>query len=346
MPHDERMDGVARPPSWVALLTLMVHPPEPEPTVRGAIRSWPGEDESAGYFGWTAMAGDPLPVFTGLRLIADEQEAAVPPIRVWRDGERIRVEEPGGAVTLIVGDDTCWQFDREHDRPIASPRTALRYAGSGTELLTRREPAAFTGDDFTRPTGPVGATTFLGRTAWTVELAPPRHKPHPIQLVVDSETGLVLQQRNDGFGSVEEWVEFVVGEALDPALFAWTGPTRSAEDQRAEWGAREDADLAARRQWFNDNVTGSQLRVEVDLAPFVHEHDEQTGAFQASLGENHGGILARRPRSSEPWDLGWSETQHRWSTRRWEWALTFYGDQQPTASSVEALKQQLAETDT
>src|SRR5882757_495114 len=196
------------------------------------------------------------------------------------------------------------------------------------------------------PTDRVGATTFLGRTAWTVELAPPRHKPHPIQLVVDSETGLVLQQRNDGFGSVEEWVEFVAGEALDPALFAWTGPTRSAEDQRAEWGAREDADLAARRQWFNDNVTGSQLRVEVDLAPFVHEHDEQTGAFQASLGENHGGILARRPRSSEPWDLGWSETQHRWSTGRWDWALTFYGDQQPTASSVEALKQQLAETDT
>ncbi|HZE48712.1 MAG TPA: hypothetical protein VE074_04070, partial [Jatrophihabitantaceae bacterium] len=195
-------------------------------------------------------------------------------------------------------------------------------------------------------TGPVGATTFLGRTAWTVELAPPRHKPHPIQLVVDSETGLVLQQRNDGFGSVDEWAEFVVGEPLDPALFTWVGPTRSAEDQHAERQARHDADLAARRQWFSDNVTRSPLRVEFAITPFIHEYDERTGSFQARLGEFRGGMLARRPRSSEPWDLGWSETQHRWSTARWDWALTFYGDQQPTASSVEALKQQLAETDT
>jgi len=340
------MDDDSTPPSWVALLTLMVHGPDPEPTVRGAIRSWPGDDESAGYFGWTATAGDPLPVFTGVRPDSTDQRAAVRPIRVWRDGERIRIEEPDGAVNLIVGDDTCWQFDREHDTPIASPRTAVRYAGSGTELLTRREPAAFVGDDFTRPIGPVGATTFLGRPAWTVELAPPRHKPHPVQLVVDSGTGLVLQQRNDGFGSVDEWVEFIVGEPLDPALFAWAGRTRSAESQRAEWDAQHDADLAERHQWFSANVTNSPLRVEVNLRPFVHEYDELTGAFQASLGENHGGILARRPRSSEPWDLGWSETQHRWSTRRWDWALTFYGDQQPTASSVEALKQQLADTDT
>jgi hypothetical protein len=344
MPDDEPMDDVARPPSWVALLTLMVHAPDPEPTIRGAIRSWPGDDESAGYFGWTAMAGDPLPVFTGVRPDSADPSAAVPPIRVWRDGERMRIEEPDGAVNLIVGEDTCWQFDREHDIPIASPRTAVRYAGSGTELLTRREPAAFAGDDFTQPTGPVGATTFLGRPAWTVELAPPRHKPHPVQLVVDRDTGLVLQQRNDGFGSVDEWIEFVVGEALDPALFIWAGPTRSAEDQRAEWDAREDADLAARRQWFSDNVTGSALRVEVNLTPFVHEHDERTGAFQASLGEHHHGMLARRPRSSDPWDLRWSETQHRWSTARWDWALTFY-DNPPTASSVETLKQQLADTD-
>lgn len=169
-------------------------------------------------------------------------------------------------LTLMVHgpDTTCWQFDRNHETPLASPRTALRYAGSGTELLTRREPSAYTGDDFARPTGPVGGTTFLGRPAWTVEPAPPPHKPHPIQLVVDAETGIVLQQRNDGFGTVDDGVEFVVGEHLDPALFTWDGPTRSADDQHAEFEAR----------WEADQI----------------------------------GMLARRPRSEQPWDLQWSET--------------------------------------
>lgn len=339
MPDDGHVDDTAEPLSWVALLTLMVHAPDPEPTLRGAIRSWPGEEERAQAYGWTAFAGEPLPVLTGIRPTVDEQKAA-PPVRVWRDGQRIRIEEPDGTVNLIVGDTTCWQFDRDHDAPLASPDTALRYAGSGTELLTRREPDAFVGDDFTRPTGPVGATTFLGRPAWTVELAPPPHKPHPIQLVVDAETGIVLQERNDGFGTVDEWVEFVVGEDLDPALFTWDGPTRSAHDQRAEQEAEWESDLAERRRWFTDNVTAMPLRVELGLTVLVHDYDETTGAFQASLGDGHIGSLARRPRSDEPWDLQWAETQHRWHTARWDWAMTFYQDQ-PTPESVQALKRQL-----
>jgi hypothetical protein len=254
----------------------------------------------------------------------------------------MRIEEPDGAVNLIAGDSTCWQFDREHEAPLTSPRTALHYFGSGTELLTRREAGDFLGDDFTRPTGPVGATTFLGRSAWTVEIAPPRHKPHPMQLVVDAETGIVLQRRNDAFGSVDEWAEFIVGEPLDPALFVWTGPTRSAADQRAENDARHDADMAARRRWFSDNVTPSPLRVEVTLTPLVHDYDEQTGSFHASLGATHDGALARRPSSDQPWYLGWSGVQHRWSVGRWDWALSFHGDQ-PTPGSIEALKRQLAD---
>ena len=84
------------------------------------------------------------------------------------------------------------------------------------------------------------------------------------------------------------------------------------------------------------------LRVELNLGVLVHEHDDATGAFQASLGNGQIGQLARRPRAEEPWDLQWNEVQHRWSTPRWDWALSFH-DEEPTAHSVEALKQQLGD---
>ncbi len=332
-------DRAPEPPSWVELLTLMVHGPDSEPTLRGAIRSWHGDQETTEQLGWVAYSGEPPPVFTGSRPSIGQQQAAAP-IRVWRDGPRLRIEESDGTLNLIVGDTTCWQFDRDHDTPVASPRTALRYAGNGTGLLARRDPAGFAGDDFTRPTGPVGGTTFLGRPAWTVELAPPAHKPHPMQLVVDAETGIVLQQRNDGFGTVDEWVEFIVGDKFDPALFVWDGRTRSPDEETAELEAEWEADLAGRRQWFSENVTAAPLRVELDLTVLVHEYNEATGAFEASLGEPGMGMLARRPRSDAVWELGWAQTQHRWRTTRWDWALTFYHDE-PAPQSIEALKRQL-----
>lgn len=315
----------------------MVHGPDPEPSLRGAIRSWPEPD---GGFVWAGPSGKPLPVVTGVRPSVGGQTPP-PPIRVWRDRHRLRIEEPDGTLNLIVGDTTCWQFDPNHDSPLATPRTELRYHGSGTELLTRRDASEFLEDDFTRPTGRIGTTTFLGRRAWTVELAPPSHKPYPIQLVVDAETGIRLQQRNDGFGTVDEWVEFVVGESLDPGLFVWEGPSRSAADEGAKRLARHRAEIDSRRQWFAEHVTASPIRLELNLDVLVHQHDA-TGAFQASLGNHAIGMLARRPRSDQPWHLGWLHVQHRWSTPSWDWALTFHDDT-PSADSIDNLKRQLSE---
>jgi predicted enzyme related to lactoylglutathione lyase len=334
-------------PSWIELLTLMVHAPDPEPTIHGAIRSFAGRDETKGWFGWHSYGNDPLPVFAGARPIHEELEdqpaarpEALPPIRVWRDGHKIRIEEPDGQPDLIVDDTTCWRFDRAHDEPVASPRSALQFAMSGTELLTRREPTEFMGTDFTRPTGKVGATVFLGRPAWTVELAPPQHKPYPIQLVVDAETGIVLQQRNDGFGSVDEWVEFVVGDQLDADLFRWEGPVRDEANQRAISRVEHEAMMAARRSWFETNVASLPLRLELDIGVHVHEFDP-SGAFQAGLGDQGDlGALARRPHSDAAWDLHWHGTTHEWSDGSWDWAVTFFRDDFGP-ESLEVLKRQL-----
>jgi hypothetical protein len=324
----------------VQLLTLMVDGPDPEPTVRGSIRSDDGRDSSRGYFAWTSYEGGARPVIAGARPRLDET-AQRPPIRVWRDGAKLRIEEPDGSPNLIVGESTCWRFDREHATPVAAPAEAVHHVGQGTQLLRRRTADEFVGEDFTRPTGPVGATTFLGRAAWTVELAPPPHKPYPIQLVIDAETGLILHERNDGFGSVDEWVEFVVGEPLDPDLFTWSGPARDEADERATRWAEHERDMARRRQWFVTRVAPLPLRVELGVDVLLNVCDDTTGAFQATLGEGSSvGMLARRPRSDEPWDPGWSNVQHRWSDQRWDWALTVYDDQ-IDAAGLAALRRQL-----
>ena len=156
-------------PSWSVLVSLMVHGPDVEPTVRGSIRSIDGTDESRGDFAFSHPEGDPDPIFaasgTGSR-----SEVGASLLRVWRDGRHVRVEESDGAPNLIVGDGASWSFDRVHDQPLESLRAEVRYGYRGTGLLWRREAEGFLGRDFTQPTGPVGSTTFLGRQAWTVEL--------------------------------------------------------------------------------------------------------------------------------------------------------------------------------
>jgi hypothetical protein len=348
--------------SWVGLLTLMVD--GPDLPVRGLISSREGADASQRYFGFSVFAGEAMPVFAGFAEVgaadgpgaeaAEDPQADTPesighaveeePVltRVWRSGRRVRLEHPDGRPSLIVGNERCWQFRGGDPVPVESPSSAVAYQGNGTQLLHRRDAGEFTGGDFTRPTGPVGRTSFLGRPAYTVELAPPAHKPFPIQLVVDAETGLVLQQRNDGFGSVDEWVEIAVGEQLDDQLFGWQGPSRAEADERAEHERQWQADLAERADWFEANVAPLPLRLELELSVHVHVH-EADGSFEASIGESGLGALARRPASEQDWDLRWSEVQHRWSEGGWDWALSFH-DEQPTEAGLAALKQALGRT--
>jgi hypothetical protein len=153
----------------------------------------------------------------------------------------------------------------------------------------------------------------------------------------------VLQQRNDGFGTVTEWVELVVGEPLDPGLFTWTGPVRSAADEQAEWRAAHDRDMAERRRWFSDSVAPLPIAIELLADVDLHVYDDATGGFEASFG--HGfGSLARRPRSDEPWELHWERVQHRWSTPQWDWAVSMhYGELTP--AGLESLRRQLSDAD-
>ena len=79
----------------------------------------------------------------------------------------------------------------------------------------------WSGDDFTRPSGPAREVRFLGRSAWEIELAPPPRKPHPMQLIVDQQTGLVLREGNAAFGTFTEWTSLDLTAELPDDLFVW-----------------------------------------------------------------------------------------------------------------------------
>lgn len=99
---------------------------------------------------------------------------------------------------------------QRHDRP------ADHRPGSPTP---RRTQDRWEGDDFTLPTGPELATTLLGRAAWSVELAPPPHKPFPMQTVIDADTGLIMRAGSEAFGTFHEWTDLDTDADLPAALF-------------------------------------------------------------------------------------------------------------------------------
>src|SRR3954452_8502228 len=105
-------------PSWSVLVSLMVHGPDVEPTVRGTIRSV-DPTESRGAIAFTSAVDDPEPIIAGAGTWTSyHDDASV--IRVWRDGPRVRVEEPDGSPNLIVGEARTWSFEVSQELPLES----------------------------------------------------------------------------------------------------------------------------------------------------------------------------------------------------------------------------------
>ena len=240
--------------------------------------------------------------------------------RIYRRGALTRSEGLDGRVHFIDGEDSRWVHyvgDEEftalpRERHVfASPRGSVSVGGDRPSL------SRWDGTDFTRPTGPAEAVEFLGRRAWAVELAPPSHKPYPMQMIVDAATGLVLRQANAGFGTYTEFVSLQLGVELPDELFVWDGPAHPPEDREAE----HERDMANRRAWLaGRGISALPLAFIPDLMP--NEWDDDTGAFHVSFSTNVYGSRARRPRSAEPWpeleSQSW-EHHYRWSDERWDW---------------------------
>ncbi|MGH8891384.1 MAG: hypothetical protein ACRDV3_16685, partial [Acidothermaceae bacterium] len=237
--------------------------------------------------------------------------------RVMKRGELVRRESLDGRPRAIVGETTMWIWLDGAELPAAFPKASTAWGWDDQQIVERPQLSRWDGNDFTRPTGPVEPVVLLGRSAWSVELAPPRHKPFPITIVVDAETGVLLQQRNDGFGSVVEWTEVTFGGVVPDQMFTWTGEVLERPDHDAE----HEREMEERRQWLeNQGIGALAMRVEPGL--ILHQRDDATGAFEASLQYFDSGSVLRRPRSAEPWDTrnNWPFSLE-WSDDVWDWYL-------------------------
>jgi hypothetical protein len=310
---DDEYDNVSCMTAWIEVLKAMVD--GPHPPVQGVIaRS--GQVESGIY----SYSGDIAPVYI----------AGVDDLQVWRDGAKVRVETMAGDPVVISNGEAVWRFSHREQYPVRGEAREMAFMGPGKELLITRPAKDWVGDRWTTPTGPVKDVDYLGRPCWSVELAPPRGKePFARQLIVDQRTGAVVQQRVDAAGTAVSFIEFTAGIPIDPAMFIWSGET-SVPDvyRRTDFKSVQTPSLGMRtdeqQQWFRDHVTDKQLSVPVTLDLHVlklrSHHDD--GSFDATIGDWPLGRLARRPRSTEEWNLEWDiPVGHAWTTEGFDWAV-------------------------
>ncbi|WP_315146906.1 hypothetical protein [Corynebacterium variabile] len=238
---------------------------------------------------------------------------------IWRQGRRLRIEVDG-APEFVCDGETAWSMEATRHltglagTPVAAPAGTLRYHGDAGGFVRPRENRDWSGDDFTRPEGPVIAERFRGRDCWTVALKAPRRKVGPLRLWVDQESGFLLGEVNEhpDAPGAQAWIEDAeIGVPLDDTLFVWDGPSVTKEEVKAA----QEEDLRALEEsqcaWFRENVSDAPLRIPatVDLSPtqcYCHED----GTFS---GGNVDGVIFRRESDADDgwvWesdDITWAE---------------------------------------
>lgn len=306
------MNADGSPPSWPELMIWMCFGESEEAPFSGIVEV----DDRYGDGDGDGDDGD------------GDQPTLPRTVRVHKRGALYRVETLDGDLLFIKGSDGYWRFTPGQRLPsmITDPDQG-EGRGSYAYAIARPHPTRWQGDDFTTPTGPPRPTTYLGRDAWEIEIAPPPHKPAPITLTVDRATGMQLRWHSERFGSdVFRWTELDTDVSLDDALFTWEGAYIAAvvfawdemPDEMRESIERSEAEQAAR--WRGLGVP--DLSISLDSAP-VTFHVEDDGSFHVSYDFEAFLTVARRPHSTGPWDDDLDERGMTWTEGAWDWVAHF-----------------------
>ncbi|SDD25401.1 hypothetical protein SAMN05444580_103437 [Rhodococcus tukisamuensis] len=312
--------------AWIQVLVTMVD--GPTTPVDGIVRTHHNSDEPIKV---PTISYGEKPVVVGL-----DPDG----VRVIRAGRKTRVEALTGELVFLTDGETAWHFHDDPSRPRRTPLERVHIAGPGKQLLITPPTGHWVRGNYARPTRPVEDVEFLGRPCWSVELAPRRPDKPSVRLIVDADSGAVLAEHTgDGIdGAAFEQATF--GAPADPAVFTWNGPIETDDDSRGKMVAAAETRRRQTYDWFRENVSAADLHVPVlhDLTPqWIRIDDEATGAFSAGFGGGEGdGYMARRPRSSEPWNLAWyGEAAAAWSTADFDWAChVFRGTLHPEGLSL------------
>lgn len=253
-------------------------------------------------------------------------------LRVFKRQQYVRVEQMDGTPVVIRRPECSWNFGTSSAPPlfIDHENESVAFANSpGFDfLIGRPNVERWEGDDFSKPTAPAVRTTWLGREAWQIELAPPSHKPSPLVMTIDARTGMTLREQSVKFGLLGQYVELEVPADLDDALFTWDGPFRTTGQSLEENDEEFRLDMEQRRDWLTDNFVPS-IRFTAEAGIHLHEwHDD--GTFQASFSTHGSGYIVRRLHSDEPWHIDANYPQsRRWSDATWDWCLGADEDMSP-----------------
>jgi hypothetical protein len=311
--------------AWIEVLTALTT--GPDLPLRGTIHEVRVEGAPESFSGGFAYSGQPpMMVVPGHGC------------RVWRQGDKVRVENVDEKPVFISDGIRAWDFTGRSDRPRVGSPDRVIYLGPSQFLLRRRNAAEWAGDDFAEPVGEVEVAEFVGRNCWTVQLAPPEGKPYPLRIWVDTESGQMLGYRVEEVGEGSQFIDIVVGEPLDERLFVWDGPAYTSEEYQQLLRDEHRAKQRQQVQWFAENVADVPLRVRVPI-DFTPEDIRATdsGGFD---GSNSAAMLSRRPRSTVGWDPKWGVPHYVWSTQLWDWAAgAIHADLDGAA--VEELQQSL-----
>jgi hypothetical protein len=179
----------------------------------------------------TGMAGAPNRIAGVVHARVSDDGGAEFSYRVVRDGYRVRCSALDGAVHVVAGHDTVWFRRDDPARVVTKPiRQGFVPVPDDYDFGVRPfDWDRWNGDDFTTPIGGPEEVVMLGRPAWRITLAPPPHKPEPIQMVVEQQTFLVLRRGNQAFGTYREWIELDLDPDIDEDQFTWRDQDRLAE---------------------------------------------------------------------------------------------------------------------
>ena len=311
------MTDPERVPSWPELIILMCFGESEEPPFTGVVEVDDRYD--------------------------DEDEALPRTVRVHKSGARYRVETLDGELIYIQGTDRGWSFHPGSDTPGLITIDDEYTGGSYDYAIARPNPTRWRGNDFTTPTGPAVATTYLGRAAWQLEIAPPPHKPVPITLVIDAATGMQLRWGSDEFGDVFRWTDIDHDVELADGLFTWDGPFHFAYSdpdelpddiqEMVERGDAERREKAAALQL-------PDMSVRLSRSPEVFAVGDD-GSFHALFDYSGYVVVERRPRSTDAWEDDDPREYETWTDGPWDWRMRLSDEIDP--EQLDAIRAQLAE---